>query len=170
MRRSGKLIASFHSFLKLDAKAHIASEAKAMHKALSANLHNAKASAQCKCALDIAHQMADCVEESHCKDLQQLRKARSTAGRGDPSASTSAKPSLGEDQTHFSCMRQDCVGRLGPKGALGCSPSRKHAESGNAARERIKKHDCMPWSRPTESAAATLARAECAAIAIGKCY
>jgi hypothetical protein len=47
----------------LEAKAHIASEAKAMHKALSANLHNAKASAQCKYALDIAHQMADCVEE-----------------------------------------------------------------------------------------------------------
>jgi hypothetical protein len=108
MRGSGELIASFRFFFKISSpKAHIVSEAKAMHKALSANLHNAKASAQCKCTLDIAHQMADSVDESPSLILLQLRKVKSTAGRGDPSASISAAIALGGRVLSLIVERQD---------------------------------------------------------------
>lgn len=114
--------------------------------------------------------MADSVDEAIAISLQ-LRKAKSTAGRGDPSASISAAIALGGPELSLIVETTLCRMTGQKRAVLGGPPSRKQSESGNTARESgLRGYDSVPQSRPTLFAAATLARAECAAIAIGKCY
>jgi hypothetical protein len=70
---SWELVASFH-YPNFPRQAENASGAKAMHKALSANLHDAKASALSKCVFEIARQIASTSTRPVAKCCCSFRK------------------------------------------------------------------------------------------------
>jgi hypothetical protein len=122
MRRSGELIASFYSILNWKPRHTLPLKLRRCTRLFLPICITPRRQRSASTLWTSLIKWLTVLRKSHCKYLQQLGKARSTAGRGDPSASTSAKPSLGEDQTHFSSMRQDCVGRPNQKELLAVRP------------------------------------------------